>query len=326
MSPIRWGIVGTGGIAGAFARDLPHAPHARLAAVGSRADASARRFAQVHGAGRAHGSYAALVEDPEVDAVYVATPHTLHLENATDALRAGKAVLCEKPLTVTPDEARQLVAVAEDSGGYLAEAMWTHFLPAVRTALRWVEEGRIGTIHRVQADFGYNHVYDPESRLYAPQLAGGVLRDMGVYPIALIWRFLQRHPDEITAKAHRAATGVEDEVVARFDYADGVTATLSASFRGRLSNDAWIVGDEGSIHIPAFFHARTCTLFRGDVAVDTFDDQRAGGGYEYEIEAASTDILARRQQSAIVPWEASLAFQDHMSTVFTLIGGSPALP
>ncbi|MEM1115237.1 MAG: Gfo/Idh/MocA family oxidoreductase [Bacteroidota bacterium] len=326
MSHVRWGVVGTGGIAGAFARDIAHADGADLVAVGSRSDASAQRFARAHGADRAHGSYEALFADPEVDAVYVATPHTLHLDNATDALRAGKAVLCEKPLTVTPDEARRLVAVAEATGGHLTEAMWTHFLPAVQTARRWIDEGRLGEVLRVQANFGVNHGYDPESRLYDPDLAGGVLLDMGVYPVSLAWFVLRQHPEAVSAWGHRAPTGVEDDVVMRFDYPEGVVATLSASFRGWLSNDAWVVGTEGTVHIPDFFRARSCTLLDGETTVETFTDDRAGLGYEYEILAVSDDIRAGRPQSAVVPWEASLAFQDHMARVFDEIGGRLPTP
>ncbi|WP_420456032.1 Gfo/Idh/MocA family protein [Rubrivirga sp.] len=317
MSTVRWGIVGTGGIAGAFAREFPHIENGEVVAVASRTAERAEAFAGEHGIAHAHGSYQALYHDPEVDAVYVATPHSLHAENAADALRAGKAVLCEKPLTATPDEARALVDVARETGGYLLEGMWTHFLPAVRTALGWVAEGRIGTVLHVKADFGYRHPYDPahpESRMYNPDLAGGALLDMGVYPVSLAWLFLQRHPTAISAVAHRAPTGVDDDVTMRFDYPDAV-ATLATSFRGRLPNAAWVIGDEGTVEIPDFFRARACSLWHGDERVDHFDDGRESLGFEFEVRAAGEDILAGRQQSAVVPWASSLAVQDHLARV-----------
>ena len=321
MSRIRWGIVGTGGIASAFARDAEHAANAEVVAVGSRSDESAAAFAQTYGIERSHGSYDALYADPEVDAVYVATPHTLHTENSAAALRAGKAVLCEKPLTVTPAESRALLDVARETGGYLAEAMWTHFLPAVQTAREWVETGRIGQILHLKADFGYEQPYDPDSRLFSPGLAGGVLLDMGIYPVALAWWFLREHPEAISAVAHRAPTGVEDDFVARFDYASGAVATLSSSFRCTLPNTAYVIGDEATIRIPDFFRARSCELLHGDDQLDAFEDGRDGLGYEFQIEAVSADVRAGRQQSEVVPWEASLAFQDHMARVFDEIGG-----
>ena len=317
MSIVRWGIVGTGGIASAFAREFPHVENGRVVAVGSRTQGGADRFAREHDVARAHGSYHALYDDPEVDAVYVATPHSLHAENAADALRAGKAVLCEKPMTPTPAEARALLDVARETGGYLAEGMWTYFLPAIQTALAWVAEGRVGTVLHVKADFGYPQTYDPTSRLYDPALAGGALLDVGVYPVALAWLFLQQHPAGMSVVGHRAPTGVDDDVVMRFDYPDAV-ATLAASFRCTLPNAAYVIGDEGTILIPDFFRARECVLLRGDDRVDRFEDGRTSLGFEYEVTAVSDDVLQGRQQSDVVPWATSLALQDHMARVLDL--------
>lgn len=314
MDTVRWGIVSTGRIAHAFARDLAHVEGACLHAVASRTEESARAFASEHGVPRAHGSYRALFDDPEVDAVYVATPHTLHAENAADALRAGKAVLCEKPLTTTPEEARTLVRTAEETGGYLLEAMWTHFLPAIRRARGWVAEGRIGRVLHVKADFGYPLPYRPEAREYAADLGGGTLLDMGVYPIALAWLFLQQDPTEVHAVARYAPNGVEDDVTVLFEYPEAV-ATLGSSFRCRLRNEAVVVGDEGYVAIPDFFRARECSLYRLDERVDHFEEDRQTTGFNHEAAAVGEDLRAGRQQSEIVPWAASLAFQDHMARV-----------
>ena len=315
---VNWGIIGTGGIAHAFASDMPHVNNGRVVAVASRTQEHADAFAGEYDIPTAHASYDALYADPDVDAVYVATPHSLHLENAGDALRAGKAVLCEKPITPTPDEAHQLVELAKATGGTLVEAMWTHFLPAIQTARRWVDEGRIGTILHVKADFGSRHPYDPDSRLWDPNLAGGALLDMGVYPISLAWFFLGQHPEAVSAVGRRAPTGVDSDVTMRFDYPD-VTATLSTSFICRLPNAAYVIGDEGTIIIPDFFHARECTLVRGDETIDHFEDDRESLGYDVQIQSVGEDILAGRQQSSVVPWEATLAFQDHMARVMAQI-------
>lgn len=318
MSTVRWGIVSTGGIAGTFAREFPHIENGEVVAVASRTRSRAEAFAAEHGIARAYDDYHALYADPDVDAVYVATPHTLHAENAGDALRAGKAVLCEKPLTPSPAESRALVELARETGGYLCEGMWTHFLPAVQTARRWVAEGRIGTLLHVKADFGYRQSYDPSSRLWDPHLAGGALLDMGVYPVALAWLFLQQHPVSIAAAAHRAPTGVDDDVTMRFDYPDA-TATLATSFRCKLPNAAYVIGDEGTIAIPDFFRARACSLYHGDDRLDHFEDGRESQGFEYEVRAVGEDVLAGRQQSDVVPWAASLAIQDHMARVLEQI-------
>ncbi|MEL7363448.1 MAG: Gfo/Idh/MocA family oxidoreductase, partial [Bacteroidota bacterium] len=188
--PVRWGIVGTGVIAAEFARVFPIVKSATLAAIASRDEVRAEAFAREHSAAWFHGSYEALFADPDIDAVYIATPHSHHATNTIAALRAGKAVLCEKPLTPTLTEAQAVVDVARQTGGYLAEGMWTYFLPAIQTARRWVADGRIGRVLRIHADFGYPQPYDPASRFYDPALAGGALLDMGVYPVALAWLFL----------------------------------------------------------------------------------------------------------------------------------------
>jgi predicted dehydrogenase len=314
MDTIRWGIVSTGRIARAFARDVAHVEGARLHAVASRTQERAADFAREHDVPRAYGSYHDLFDDPEVDVVYIATPHTLHAVNAADALRAGKAVLCEKPLTTSPEEARALIRVAEETGGYLVEGMWTYFLPAIRQAQAWVAEGRIGRLLHVKADFGYPLPYRPEAREYAADLAGGALLDMGVYPIAFAWRFLQQDPAAIHAIARRAPNGVEDDVTLLFEYPEA-TASLGCSFRCRLRNEAVVVGDEGYIAIPDFFRAHECSLYRLDERIDHFEERRDTIGFVYEAAAVGDDLREGRQQSEVVPWAASLTFQDHMARV-----------
>ena len=177
--PVRWGILSTANISHQFARDFAHADGGALVAVASRSLEKAQAFAERHGIARAYGCYGELLADPELDAVYVSTPHTLHYSNCLAAIAAGKAVLCEKPMTVTPQEARALVAAAASANVYLMEAMWTWFLPAIRRALAWVEAGHIGRLRQVQADFGFPMPFDASSRVYARELGGGCLLDMG---------------------------------------------------------------------------------------------------------------------------------------------------
>lgn len=314
MKAVRWGIIGAGRIAHTFARDIGLAGNARLAAVASRSLESAQTFAAQYDIGKAHGSYAELCADDDVDAVYIATPHNLHARQARDAIDAGKAVLCEKPLTDNPGACRDLIEHAAKKNVYLMEAMWTWFLPAVRRARQWVAEGRIGRIRHLKADFGYPLPYDPERREYDSRLAGGCLLEMGVYPVAIADLFLQATPRDISVIAHFAPNGVEDDVAMLMRYDDS-TATLATSFRCRLPNSACIVGDDGYIVIPDFFRARECALYRLDERLEHFEDRRESTGFDYEIEAASADILAGRLESATVPTAASLRFQECMAAV-----------
>ena len=314
MDSIRWGILSTGRIAHQFAQDFAYVPNGKLVAVGSRTEASARTFAAQYQIPRAHGSYAALFADPEVDAVYIATPHTLHLQNTLDAFAAGKAVLCEKPFTTTPEECRPLIEQAEATGLYVMEAMWTFFLPAIQKAQAWVAEGRIGAIKHIKADFGYPLPYDPLRREYHADLAGGALLEMGVYPVALAWLFMRQDPRGLEVIARKAPNGVDDDVVMLFDYPEAV-ATLATSFRCKLQNWAYIIGEDGYIAIPDFWRANQCHLYRLDERIDQFHDNRQSLGFNYETVAVNNDLFNQKTQSDVMPWAHSLKFQEHMALV-----------
>ena len=320
MNRIRWGIVSAGNIANTFASDIAHAPNAEVVAVAARSGGNARAFADRHGIARAYVGYDALFTDAEIDAIYVATPHTLHLPNSVDALRAGKAVMCEKPLTTSAEECRQLLDIAAQTGNYLMEAMWTWFLPAVRQAKAWFDAGRIGELRHVRADFGYPKDYDPGHRVYNAELAGGVLLDMGIYPIAIARLFIDQDPNSVQVVSRHAPNGVDEEVVMTFNY-DHCAASLATSFRCKLPNTAYIVGTEGYIEIPHFWSARECRLVAMHDIVDTFEDGRQGSGFEFQIESASKDILEGLTESAIVPHAASLAFQEDMDRVKAQFSG-----
>ena len=288
-------------------------------AVASRSQESADAFAAKYDIGRAYAGYQRLLEDPDVDAVYVATPHTLHYQNTIDAIKARKHVLCEKPFTVSVRESRNLFRMAEQSSVFVMEAMWTYFLPAIQKAQEWVAQGRIGRLRQVKADFGYPLLpYDPGRREYNAELAGGCLLEMGIYPVALARLFIQQDPVDIQVVAHKAPNGVEDDVAMLFDYgdsADGVVATLATSFRSKLQNWAYVIGEEGYIAIPDFWRAHECSLYHLDSCVDHFADGRKSRGFNYETVAVNEDILAGRQQNDIMPWSNTIRFQEDMERV-----------
>jgi predicted dehydrogenase len=312
---IRWGILSTARIAHQFAEDMAYVENGELAAVASRSAEPATAFAARHGIPTAYASYEELYADPEIDAIYVATPHSLHLENSIDALRAGKAVLCEKPLTISVAEVDTLMSVVTETGGYLMEAMWTWFLPAIRRAQEWVEAGEIGQLCRIRSDFGFPfRPYSPEYREYDPALGGGAVPEIGIYPIAMAYLFTRRDPASIDVVARRAPSGVEDDVIATFDYGD-VAAELSASFRCKLPNNTLVIGDKGHIVIPDFWGARECHLYRVEDKVDSFIDERQSHGYDFETVAVNDDLLQGRTESAVMPLSVSRTLQQHIAAI-----------
>jgi predicted dehydrogenase len=222
---LRWGILATGLIAGLFTADLLRMGH-KVTAVGSRSDQTARRFAAQFGIAKAHGSYEALFADPEVDIVYVATPHPLHAANAIAALEAGKHVLVEKPFTINAAEAQKVVDLAERRGLVVLEAMWTRFLPHMLRIREIVSSGALGEIRAVIADHTQDLPDDPTHRLNALELGGGALLDLGIYPISFTWDILGA-PQSVQATARFKATGADAEVATLFRHAGGaVSLTL----------------------------------------------------------------------------------------------------
>ena len=314
MKKVRWGIVGPGNIAHSFAHDFQFTKYGELKAVASRSLARAQNFADKHGIPKAYGSYAELYDDNEIDIVYIATPHVFHHENSVDALNSGKAVLCEKPLTVNLEECDSLIALAKEKDQYLAEAMWTYFLPVINKVSEWVSEGRIGQVLSIKADFGNRVPFDPDSRMYSPELAGGTLLDMGIYPLAITWLIYKSDPKNISVISRKASTGVDNDVNMLFEYEDA-SASLHSSFRSKLNNHAYIIGEKGYIDIPEFWHARECILYESENIIDRFQDDREGKGYEFEIDAVSIDLLNGLKHSGVMPLDYSRKLQEHMQMV-----------
>lgn len=314
MTKIRWGVIGAGRIAHQFAKDIAFAPSAVLSAAASRDEARAKAFADQYGGIAWETEYAALIAREDVDAVYIATPHSHHLAHAKAALEAGKPVLCEKPLVLTPDESAELIGVSRDRNVFLMEAMWTWFLPAIVKTKAWVDEGRIGELIQIKADFGYPIAYDSNRREWDAALGGGCLLEMGIYPVGFDRLFNPDAPKAIKAFGQRAENGAESDLTAILEY-EGRRSTLGTSFLSRMPNTGYIIGTEGYIAIPDFFRASEAGLFKIDDQIDHFKDDRKAGGFEYEIEAASQDILAGRIENAVMSHAVSQDFQQRMADI-----------
>ena len=319
MEPLRWGILATGAIARKFTADLHASGVGRAVACGSRTIEGARAFALEFGIPRAYGSYGELARDTEVEAVYVATPHNFHLEDALACLRSRKAVLCEKPLTVNTKQATQLFDAAEENGVFLMEALWTYFLPALVQARRWWTEGAIGEIRLIQADFGYRSAYDPLGRIYNPALAGGALLDVGVYPLSLAQLVAGNKTPRVKAAARMAPSGVDESTSMLVDWHSGIRAHLSCSVGLETPHQAKIYGTEGTITLPDFWKAKTAILENSGRRL-IFEDGRTTAGYDYEALAVAEAVRAGRKEDPIVSRAFSLRLASTMDSIRKQIG------
>ena len=306
---VRWGIVGPGRIAAGVARDFAHVPGAQLLAVASRSSDRAEAFAAEHGIERAYGSYPAIMADPEVDAIYIATPHPQHLQLALAAIAAGKAVLVEKTFTATVAGAEQLVGAARTAGVFAMEAMWTRFQPAIVEARRLIDDGAIGEVRQVQADLGVDRPYDPTDRLFDPAQGGGALLDLGVYVVSFAQYFLGA-PDRFEVVGSLAPTGVDAEAGLLLAYADGKAASLLISLRGASPGAARIQGTAGWIEVPPrFHHPHRIVLKRRGHDPETIIKPPSGTGYAHELIEVTEAVRAGRTESAIMPLDDTLAVQ-----------------
>lgn len=246
---VRWGIFGTGTIASKMAADMVHTPSAVLAGIASRDPARARDFARRHGARRHHDSYDDLAADPEIDAIYIATPNSVHKEQACMALRAGRAVLCEKPFAMNAKEAREIAEAARQAGSFCMEAMWIHFLPVIADMFARVAAGEIGEVTLMRASVGFPADPDPANRFNDPGLGGGALLDLGVYGLSLAHRLFGA-PDRVAAEAVHGPTGVDRQVTLQLGHG-GKAALVSASLMANLANRLEFVGTAGRIVVEA---------------------------------------------------------------------------
>jgi len=293
--PIKWGILGPGNIAASFTDGVRTRTRSQITAVGSRTMERAQQFADKHAPGaKVYGSYEELVADNDVDVIYVATPHSFHLEHALLAINAGKNVLVEKPIGWTRAEATTIFDAAERANVFCMEAMWTRFLPHVAALRAAIARGEIGTVRTMLMDFDAMFPYDPAHRIFAPELAGGALLDLGIYPIAFA-HDLMGMPDEFIARGSLAATGVDDHVamimrwfrdsaeIAATTGDDGeVHALLHTSSRAAGPHAATIIGTDGRIVIPTgFFTPTNFTLQRNDgTSWDFLSPTGEGKAYE----------------------------------------------
>ncbi|MBC7417806.1 MAG: Gfo/Idh/MocA family oxidoreductase [Pedobacter sp.] len=308
---LRWGIIGAGGIANSFVQDFRWMENATLIAIAARDISRAQAFASQYQIPQAL-SYEELYLSAEIDAVYIATLHHLHYEQALRCIEQGKAVLCEKPITINLAQINDLVIAAKKARVFLMEAMWTYFLPAIHQAKKWLDEGKIGKLKVIQSDFAYPMDKVAQAKMFNPNLAGGSLFELGIYPIAIADYFTNQAPVSISASGKISASGVDESLAITLQYSE-VIATLFSSIITRMSNAARFFGENGYIEIPDFWQAKSCKLYNTDYQlVESFEDNRQSHGFIFEMQHANDLILAGKHESDIMPHSRSEAIQETM--------------
>lgn len=312
---IRWGILGPGGIAATFADAVNHHTRAQLVAVGSRNRDRAERFATKHGVPTTHVGYEALVADPQVDAVYVASPHSEHREHALLAIAAGKHVLVEKSFTRNAAEAQEVVDAARAAGVFLMEAMWTRFLPHVVALRAVIERGEIGEVVSFIADHGQSFGHLPAThRLHNPDLAGGALLDLGVYPVSFAHDLLGV-PDTIAATGSLTPTGVDGQISIALGYGERVQASLHTTLWSRTATTAVIGGTEGRIEITSDFYRPTSfAVIREDGTWWSYD-REVDGGFQYQAAEVARRVADGAKESPRITHQNTLEVMRTMDEI-----------
>ncbi|HPF94273.1 MAG TPA: Gfo/Idh/MocA family oxidoreductase [Tenuifilaceae bacterium] len=312
---INWGIIAPGRIARKFASDLKLVDNANLLAVASREINKAKEFAHEFDAQRSYGSYVELANDPDVDVVYVASPHVFHYEHSLLCLHKGKHVLCEKPMGMNAQQVKELAMVADQRNLFLMEAFWTNFIPSFVKCREIVANGVIGDIKVIQADFGFKANYDVNARTFNKELGGGSLLDIGLYPVFLALE-LAGEPDQIKASAIIGSTGVDETCSMVFNYQKkGIIANLSSSFLVSTPTEALIYGTLGTIKMHTQWHAPTSISIIKDGKEDTLTFNEPGFGYEYEIQEVVSCLLSNLKESSGFPLSKSILLHQTLDRV-----------
>ncbi|MCB0490154.1 MAG: Gfo/Idh/MocA family oxidoreductase [Cyclobacteriaceae bacterium] len=317
---IKWGIMGLGKIAHKLASDLQLSSYAELYGVASRDEQKAKDFGAKHNAAKCYGSYEELTDDPEVDVIYIATPHVFHFENAMLCLKNGKHVLGEKPMGMNAKQVEAMIAEAKSRNLFLMEGIWTRFIPATEKLIELLNQKIIGDILFVRADFGFTSPFNPEGRLYNKKLGGGALLDIGIYPIYFSLLTLGI-PTRIQASARMTPTGVDSYCAMLFDYANKTQALLDCTLEADTPTEAYIYGSKGHIKIHnRFHHPEKLSLYRNKELVQEIEIKHSGFGYLHEIEEVNHCIKNNLIESPKLPHAMSSNLVSVMDQVRREIG------
>ena len=316
---VKWGIIGPGAIANAFAKEVNNSQGGNVIALFGRNEERAKNFSEEYDLVKYYTNIDEFLNSEEIDAVYIATPHSNHMEFAEKCIRAGKHVLCEKPFSYNYKSSKEMLELAKENNVFIMEALWTLFLPAINKAKTWVKENKIGKVKLITANFGFKSEEDVNSRLYNANLAGGALLDVGIYPILFSNFIMNDIPKEIKATATMTRTGVDETDVIDLKYKDGALASVTCSIAAETDNTAVIYGEKGKIVIPTFWMAKEAYLYSYENE-EKFEDKYNEAGYKYEIIEANNCIVNNALESDIASHDVTLYLARIMDEIREQIG------
>lgn len=321
MTNYNWGIIGPGSIANKFAEALVKSNQGKLLAIASRSVERGQEFAKRFGVERVYSQYAELMADPNIDIIYIATPHSHHFQIAKQCLEVGKNVLLEKPLTINAAQTRILIDLAQIKGVLFQEALWSRFMPCFAQVKAWLHAGKIGQLQYIQSDIGFAFGGKPEHRLNNPLLAGGALLDLGVYSISISQFLLEQVPDRVQAISHLGSSGIDEHTQVNMHFPCGKLSQFSCSIKAQCSNSMTLVGDLGRIHLPEhFWVGEQAQLWCEGKLIETLKFPHQVNGFEYQIEESMACIAQGKVCSDLMSHKDSLAVMRVMDEVRRQIG------
>ena len=321
MQSFNWGVIGPGNIANTFAKAIAPSKKGKILAVASRSKERAAEFAKTYQIEKTYSDYEKMLADPDIDIIYIATPHNFHYQQAKMSLEAGKHVLVEKPCTVNAEQMQILVELAQSKKLLLQEALWSRFMPSLSQLRQLLNEGIIGDIQYIQSEIGFAFQDRDKSRMVKAELAGGSLLDLAIYSITVSQFFLQEHPDTVTAMGQLTDQQVDGHVLANMHYPSGRFAQFTCSMLAQTSNTMRIVGAEGYINLPAcFWDADKAEVFRDNKLIQTIDIPHPVNGFEYQIEESMRSIEQNMLFSEVMSHRDSIGVLKVMDDIRKQIG------
>jgi predicted dehydrogenase len=321
LKKYNWAILGPGSIAAMFADALTGIEDGQLLGVASRDMAKAKAFADRYQAPRAYGSYQHMLQDPDIDIVYIATPQSLHYAQAKMCLEAGKHVLVEKPLTINARQSRQLIELARRKNLLLQEALWSRFMPCFEQVKSWLDDQRIGALQYICSDIGFAFGHEQGHRLHNPELGGGALLDLGIYSVTLSQLLMQEHPSEIMAMASFGKLKVDENTQVNMRYPSGRFAQFTCTINAQASNTMILMGTKGRISLPScFWNGNLASLYQDDKLQEDIAFPHKINGFEYQIKEAMKMIHKKQSCSQFMPHADSLAVMQTLDEIRRQIG------